>query len=292
VKVSLNINADLPMEHFREATQLGESAGYGRIWIGENIGFGHPLPHLAVAAEATRYITIGAGIISPQLNRCYHIYRAFQTLREAYGQRFAVALAPGDARELEQTGAETRRPVEAVLDCVRELKRRRGEGKWDFPVYIGASGPRMVTEGSLQADGILLNYIHPDYIEWAMRHMNRKCFVAAYGPALVLPDPVNQHTLRLNVAIILSGANQAFLREFDLENEAAKAREALEVKGMIPGDLDLPWGKFALMGGVAQLREKLEGLADMGIDEVILSTPMCKNLASVSELAMGWGHFP
>lgn len=282
--LSLNLNSDLPLSSFKEASRLAESVGYSRIWIGESIGFGHSFPLLAVAAEVTRRIQIGAGILSPQLNRCYHIFRAFQTLREVYGDRFAVALAPGDAQEVRSAGATAARSVEVVLECVKELKRWREEKGWNLPVYVGASGPRLIAEGSTTADGVLLNYVHPEYLGWAIRQMKRKTITAAYGPALLLPDPANEPLLRAAATIVLAGANEAFLREFDLTLQAREAREAMVEK--LPNVADqCSLGKFVLAGGLTELGMMLRKLSDRGIDEVVLATPFCRNPEAIRTVA-------
>ncbi len=282
--LSLNLNSDLPLNSFKEASRLAESAGYSRIWIGESISYGHSFPLLAMAAQTTSRIQIGAGILSPQLNRCHHIIRAFQTLREAYGERFAVALAPGDAQEVWSAGATAARPVEMVLECARRLKRWRDEKGWELPVYVGASGPRLIAEGSVVADGLLLNYVYPEYLAWAIRQMRRKAFLAAYGPALLLPDHANEPLLRTAVTIVLAGANEAFLREFGLVTQARDARETMAEKSSKTEGI-LPLDKLALAAPLMEMRKMLQGLSCNGVDEVVLATPMCRNLASVKMLA-------
>jgi alkanesulfonate monooxygenase SsuD/methylene tetrahydromethanopterin reductase-like flavin-dependent oxidoreductase (luciferase family) len=284
VILSLNLNADLSLKDFREAARLAESAGYFRIWIGESISYGHSFSFLAMAAEETRRIQIGAGILSPQLNRCHHIVRAFQTLQEVYGERFAVALAPGDINEVQSAGANSAKPIETVLQCVKELKKRRDEKKWKLPVYVGASGPRLISEGSMLADGVLLNYIHPEFVDWAIHQMKRKTFAAAYGPALLLPDPVNEPLLREAATTVITGANEVFLREFSLTSQAERAREILASKHS-KTDLRLSLERFVLAGKLTEMKAMLEKLFDKGVDEIILATPMCRNLASVKTLA-------
>ena len=282
--LSLNLNSDLSLDSFKETARQAESVGYSRIWVGESIGFGHSFPLLALAAEVTRRIQIGAGILSPQLNRCHHIIRAFQTLHEAYGDRFAVALAPGDAREVESAGATAAKPAKMVLECVGELKKRRDERGWDLPIYVGASGPRLIAEGSAAADGILLNYVHPEYLDWAIRQLAQKTFLAAYGPALLLPDHANEPLLRVAARIVIAGANEVFLREFGLISQASEAREALNGRPRRNGN-NMPLEKLVLTGGPAEMGAKMQKLSRMGLDEVVLATPMCRNLDSVRALA-------
>jgi len=284
MKFSLNLNSDLSVEHFLEAARLAESAGYYRLWVGESIGFGHSFPFITMAAEKTQRILVGAGILSPQLNHCHHICRAFQTLREVCGDRFAVAIAPGDILEVESAGASTQKVVERVLNCIQELRKLRDERKWELPVYVGASGPRLLAEGSLLADGVLINYVNPEFVEWALSKMKCKTFVAAYGPALLRPDGENERFLRAAAFIVLAGANKAFLEEFGLEALANEARENLR-KGRISTErLRLSLEKFALAGDLEEIKAKFQELEVLGVNEVILATPICRNLASINAL--------
>ncbi len=279
--LSLNLNSDLSLSFFREASRIAESAGYSRIWVGESIRYGHSFPLLATAAEVTHRIQIGAGIVSPQLNRCHHIAQAFRTLREVYGERFVVALAPGDAQVVKSVGAMATRPMEAVLECVKELRDIRESKGWNLPVYVGASGPRLIAEGSEVADGVLLNYVHPEYVEWAMRQMKRKAFTAAYGPALLLPDPENEPLLMSAARVVLTGANQTFLKELSFATQSGEKTSRWSTE-----DIDrLSMDRFTMAGESTAMIERLQQLSALGVDEVVLATPMCRNLASVETLA-------
>ncbi len=282
--LSLNINSDLSIDRFKEAARLAETAGYSRIWVGENIDFGHSFPLLALAAEITRRIRIGAGILSPQLNRCHHILRAFQTLREVYGDRFSVALAPGDVHEVASAGAAVAKPVQRVLECVAKMRKWRDERRWHLPIYVGASGPRLIAEGSALADGVLLNYVNPEYLRWATRHLKQQTFLAAYGPALLLPDPSNELLLEGIVSVVLAGANKTFLKDFGLTEQA---RLAGETTAGTPSRarMDFHLEKWALVGNKMEMKKILGMLSCLEVDEVILATPLCRNLASVKTIA-------
>lgn len=277
--LSLNLNSDLPVNFFRDVSRIAEMAGYSRIWVGESIAHGHSFPLLATAAEMTNRIQIGAGIVSPVANRCHHIIQAFRTLREAYGDRFAIALAPGDADALKSIGAVTSSPVAAVIECLKKLKQVREKEGWRIPIYVGASGPELISMGSEAADGVLLNYVYPEYVHWAIRWMKRRSFTAVYGPALLLPDPENEPLLLAAARVVFRGANKAFLKEFGMLGLNETGTEpSLHANNRVLLE------KFTIAGDSHTIVDRIQELFNVGIDEVILATPMCRNINSVKRL--------
>lgn len=112
MEYGINFNGDLPFDHIIEGARIAEQIGFKYIWVGEANEYIHPFPVLAAICENTTKIQIGSGIISPQLNLCRHILKAFETLHEAYGPRFIIGLAPGDFIALQSLGVEIKRPIE------------------------------------------------------------------------------------------------------------------------------------------------------------------------------------
>ncbi len=305
MEIGINFNGDLSPKHIVKGSKIAEATGYHVIWIGEAAEYMHPFPIMALVSQETETIKVGTGIISPQLNQSHHIITAFQTLQEVYGNRFAVGLAPGDYRNLKITGALTSQPLEKVKRCVVEFREslapphvptadsspeRMGKKlckSASLPIYVGASGPKMIETGSKIADGVLMNYVYPEFLKWALKFFgeSRSCKVA-YGPALLKPDRKNVGLLRISAAIVFRGANKAFLEEFGLEDAALEVDGILQ-KRQFPRlrDYDsILLEKFATYGSLSEVGERVEELKALGIDQVVFATPLCRNLKSVKKI--------
>jgi hypothetical protein len=108
----------------------------------------------------------------------------------------------------------------------------------------------------------------------------------AYGPALLKPDVKNLELSRVSAAIVLAGANKAFLEEFGLKDAASAVNGILEKKQFyrLKDYDDLLLEKFAIYGSLRKIEERVEKLRAVGMDQVVFATPLCRNLASVKKV--------
>ncbi len=162
MEIAININGDLSYGEIHRGALLAESLAYSNIWVGESTFFKHPFPVIASIAHETSRIRLGSGIVSYYFNRSLHIRRAFETLVESYGERFAITLAPGDVNSLRESGIKPEKPLKKLRETINDL--RGSELLAHTPIYVGASGPKMIETGCDFADGVLLNYAYPAYV--------------------------------------------------------------------------------------------------------------------------------
>jgi 5,10-methylenetetrahydromethanopterin reductase len=276
----VNFNGDRPFERIKKGARIAEEEGFNYIWVGENPEFMHPFPVIAAVAEATSSIKVGSGIISPYLNRCVHIARGFQVLREAYGDRFVIGIAPGDKLGLRRVGIKIKGVEGRIKECLLGLKAL------GFRVFLGASEPGLIAMGSALSDGVLLNYVNPEYVKWALRFVEKPLSIAAYGPALLLPDEDNVEYLLLAAATVAAGSNAAFQREFGLEERVKKIRDILrrrKYEELHKHRAFLLEG-FTLSGSPGEIADRIRELEELGVKQVVFGYPMGNCLASLREL--------
>ena len=285
MEVGVNFNGDRSFEEIKKGVKLSERMGYSNVWVGESIHFSHPFPVIAAITHATDRIRVGSGIISYFFNRSLHIKKAFETLMETYGDRFAVTLAPGDVNSLRQTGLDASHPLERLERAVADL--RSSKALENTPLYVGASGPRMIEAAGRIADGVLLNYAHPVYVEWALNHLERKAYVGVYAPALLVPDRLNEKAVLMAAAFVAAGSNPEFQEQFNLRGEVDEVRRILNEKRY--DDLwkkrDFLLDRFAIHGDIEKISERLNEFKKMGVDQVILGSPFTYNHEAIKTIA-------
>jgi 5,10-methylenetetrahydromethanopterin reductase len=284
VEIGININGDLSSEKIGEGARLSEKLGYSHIWVGESIHFSHPLPIIAAIAHATRDIKVGSGIISYLFNRSLHIKKAFETLIEAYGERFAITLAPGDMNSLREAGVDTHRPLEKLKKTVAEIRTSTLLEK--TPLYVGASGPKMIETGSELADGLLLNYAHPEYVKWAIGHLKKDTYVGVYAPAILTPDSKNEKAALLASAFVAAGSNPVFQERFGLKNMVEWIRRVLKERRYddLVEKRDFLFDRFLICGDEPAILDRIGEFEEMGVDQVILGSPFAYNLEAVKTI--------
>ncbi len=272
----INFNGDMSPQRVRERARIAEEAGFDYIWVGETTSFVHPFPVIANICHNTEAIKVGAGIISVQKNRCIHIKKGFETLREVYGSRFVIGIAPGDRFGLLTTCVVTRDIIKKIRECTAQLN------KGGTPIFIGAAGPKLIELATTVADGILLNYVHPDFVRWAIKHFKRKVYTAAYGPSLVLPDKKNENHLRISAATVIAGGNRVFLEDFGLVEVSEEIRTILKKRRYDTlKKYDRVLDKFTISGDIREIKGRIEELEKLGIDQVIFSSPLSNNPESI-----------
>ncbi len=282
--VGINFNGDLSFETIRKGARISDKLGYSNIWVGESIDFNHPFPVIASIADATVRSRVGSGIISYFFNRRLHIIKAFETLVEAYGDRFAIALAPGDLNSLKSFGIDASKPLKKLEQNIAEL--RASEALADTPIYAGASGPKMIEIGSRIADGVLLNYAHTEYVEWALSHLAKDTYVGVYAPALLAPDSANEKSALIAASYVAAGANKAFQREFGLTDFIDEVRGMLRAKRFsdLENHREFLMDRFLISGDEKTIQGQINEFEKMGIDQVILGSPFCYNIKSVETI--------
>ncbi len=284
MEIGVNFNGDQAFELLARGASLSERIGYSHIWVGESIHFKHPFPVIAAIAHATQNIFIGSGIISYYFNRSLHIKKAFETLVEAHGERFSIALAPGDLNTLREKGIDIRAPLEKLRETVKDIRSSKKLRR--TRLYIGASGPKMIELGSEIGDGVLLNYAYPDYVEWALRHLKKDTYVGVYAPALMVPDKDHEKAGLMAAAFVAAGSNPDFQKEFELRDDVNKIRRILSSKKY--GDLslkrDLLFKRFLIQGTKAEILNRIKEFREMGVDQVILGSPFTYSLKAVESI--------
>ncbi len=274
--LGINFNGDMSPLRVKKRAMIAEEAGFDYIWVGETTSFVHPFPVIANICHNTKGIKVGAGIISPQKNRCFHIKKGFETLGEVYGGRFVIGIAPGDKFGLLTACVVTREIIRKIEECTAELN------KDGMPIFIGAAGPKLIELATAAADGILLNYVHPDFIKWAIKHFKKKVYTAAYGPSLVLPDRKNENYLRISAATVIAGGNRVFLEDFGLLDVSNEIRDVLKKRRYDSlEDYARILDKFTISGDIGEIKCRVEELEKLGVDQVVFSSPLSNNPESI-----------
>ena len=279
MEYGVNINGDMDMEEILIRAKTARKSGFRYLWIGENIRFRHPfeiIPHLAENTD----IKIGTGIISPIINDCSRILEFFNKLKKEHGDRFIAGIAPGDILTLKKLGYNTGGIVKKLFRCAESLRSA------DIEVFIGCSGPKMISKASEIADGILFNYVHPDYIDWARSYMKEEVYTSAYGPSLLLPDKRYESHLLIASGIVLAGANREFAEHFGITEDVSWAMKLISSGKFSELGKKRDWlfERFTISGNEREILRRINQLEELDVDQVIFGDPMAKKTGNLIKL--------
>lgn len=274
MRLSLNVNGDLPVEDLIGRVKIAESAGIGQIWVGELEQFKNPV-EVAEEIEPKTNAEVCV-LLSPSRNPCSEIITT--------SKKYTVGLIPGRAKDLE-----------LFISCLKKVKEEAGV------VYAGVSGPVITERASEYADGLLLNYVYPEYVEWIEGFMRKgkgaELRTHAFGPSLLLPSPFYEDLL-IAAAVVMQ-SNTFFLETFNLQEmgqqipadlsklirirQARKSVNETPEFGQIKKYSQDLLRFFTISGELEEVRKRISQLLQL-CDSVVLGDPFFRDLESLKSL--------
>ncbi len=193
------------------AAAAAEAAGFDVVWtLDSPLLAGRLLdPYLALAAmaQATRRIGLGVAVTNPFIRHAIATACAALSLDDLGEGRALLGIGSGDSamRTLGHEGADGGGGTHAGRrDAVRETVRiladifagkavtLRGRTfaldapRRPIPLYVAATGPRMLELAGELADGVIIQVgIHRPCVEWAIEHIHRGARQAGRDPRTV-----------------------------------------------------------------------------------------------------------
>src|SRR6184192_4625918 len=170
-----------------QLAKLSEELGFTYIWVGDShLIWREAYVNMAAVALNTTKVRIGTGVTNPLTRHPSVVASAFATLEEFAPERFVVGIGLGDS-SVETMGLKPARlgDFEKAVAQMRALfagnEAELESGKIHLlhppkrrvPIYIAASGPKMLELAGRIADGIILLVgIDDNYIRFARERID------------------------------------------------------------------------------------------------------------------------
>jgi 5,10-methylenetetrahydromethanopterin reductase len=290
-----------PLQKMIHLAKVSEEVGFTHIWVGDShLIWREAYVNMAAMALNTTKVKLGTGVTNPLTRHPSVLASAYATLEEFSPGRMIVGIGLGDS-SVETMGLKpsTLANFEKSLEQMRELfagkEAQLPSGqihllhpcKNKVPIYIAASGPRMLELSGRIADGIIILVgVADDYIAHARdkiaagaKAAGRKledidlvlwvpCAVSETASA---KDAVKAHVARVvahPLPYVLDPNEQKVLEEirktYDYYHHMDQQANHAEV---IP---DWLVDKFAIAGTVDQCRAQIERIKKSGIQQIAI----------------------
>jgi 5,10-methylenetetrahydromethanopterin reductase len=290
-----------PLQKMIHLAKVTEESGYSHIWVGDShLIWREAYVNMAAIALSTTKVKLGTGVTNPLTRHPSVVASAYATLEEYAPGRMIVGIGLGDS-SVETMGMKpsTLANFEKSLQQMRELfagkEAELPSGKIHLlhpckgrvPIYIAASGPKMLQLSGRIADGIIvLVGVADEYIAHAKEKIavgakaaGRKledinlvlwipCAVSDKAPA---KDAVKAHVARVvahPLPYVLDPNEQKVLEEirktYDYYHHMDQQANHAEV---IP---DWLVDKFAIAGTVDQCRGQIARIKRTGIQQIAI----------------------
>ena len=290
-----------PLPKMIQLAKLSEDLGYTHIWIGDShLIWREAYVNLAAVAVNTSKVKLGTGVTNPITRHPSVVTSAFVTLEELAPRRINVGIGLGDS-SVETMGMKPARlaDFEKTIHQMRALMRGDNAQletgtihlnfpcKEPLPIYIAASGPRMLELAGRLADGVIIlvgtdsDYLQQanERIEAGIRAAGRKsgdvdrvlwvpCAVSDQLPAR---EAVKAHVARIvahPLPFALDQDEQEVLKKIrEAYNYYQHMQQQANQAKVIP---DWLVDKFAIAGTSQECRAKVQQLKESGIDQIAI----------------------
>lgn len=173
-----------------------EENGFEAIWQAESRLVRDAIVPMAAYAAVTETIKVGSGVINNWTRNIGLLASTFLTLDDLAPDRVLCGIGAWWDPLAKNVGIERRKPLLAMRETVEVLRRLLNmervtfEGEFhqvkgieldvvhgrkeprNVPIYIGATGPKMLELTGEIADGVVLNYcVPPSYNDMAMERL-------------------------------------------------------------------------------------------------------------------------
>jgi 5,10-methylenetetrahydromethanopterin reductase len=195
-RVALYLQDKHPLREATRYVRYAESCGFEAVWQAESRLARDAIVPMAAYALATERIKIGSGVINNWTRNAALIATTFSTLDELAPGRIICGLGAWWEPLASKVGINRRKPIKAMRETIEVVRRLLAMEKVTFkgefvqvedieidivhgdrlpkriPIYIGATGMKMMELAGEIADGVLLNYlVSPAYNRQAMHHL-------------------------------------------------------------------------------------------------------------------------
>ena len=205
MRFGMTTMAKEPPERFRRLVEVAEVGGCDSLWVCDSSLHARDVySYLTLAATCSSRLKLGPNCTHPYTRHPAINLNAMATIHELSGGRGIIAVATGD-RPVMELGYKIAR-VDVVREMIEIVRALQGEGsisrdgpsftlndaKLSFampaplPVYLSASGPRMLRMGGELADGVLfLAGVNEDCVRYAIERIDEGVTAGGRDPGTI-----------------------------------------------------------------------------------------------------------
>ncbi|HTO26146.1 MAG TPA: LLM class flavin-dependent oxidoreductase [Gaiellaceae bacterium] len=192
-RVALYLQDKHPIRDGMEYAVLAERAGFEAVWQAESRLVREATVPMAAFAAVTERIGIGAGVVNTWTRNVGLLAATFSTLDDLAPGRIKLGIGAWWEPLASKVGVDRRRPLLCMRETVEAARRLLAMENVTFhgefvhlddveidivhgdrspkhvPIYVGATGMKMMEVAGEIGDGVLLNYlVGPEYNKTAM----------------------------------------------------------------------------------------------------------------------------
>ncbi|HZQ07333.1 MAG TPA: LLM class flavin-dependent oxidoreductase [Anaerolineae bacterium] len=307
VSFGIGIIPSEPPDEFIERVRLAEELGFDSIWVADFRLYRDVYVSLALAALSSTHLRLGVGITNPYTRHPALTAAGIASVDALSNGRALLGVGAGGV-VLDLLQIKQREPILACRRAVEMIRRYlsgnpvRGTGKPvtsasnvrldfptrpDLPIFIAATGLKMLTLAGEIGDGVIINVgAYPACIDgalaavgngaWGVKRPRQSLEMLCWlqGCAVHEDAQVALDAVKPVAALTLAYAPAWMMEAMEIDDEVVKEiRRAFSAEGreaagqLVPNELV---EKFAVVGTPEQCIRKLKQIRAKGFEEIIV----------------------
>jgi len=177
----------------RAFAALADASGAAGLWVSCHLFQRDPAVAAAMLLAGTRRVTATLMAISPFAVHPVYAAMTAATLDEYFPGRVQLCFGVGAPKDLEAAGIQVEAPVDTLREAIEITRALFAGERIDYagqryrlggrallnapraiPIWLAASGPRMLELAGTHADGVLISGgTAPAFVRWSLDHVAR-----------------------------------------------------------------------------------------------------------------------
>ncbi len=328
--VALYLQDAHPIRRGMELARYAESRGFSAVWQAESRLVREATVPMAAFLSATERIKVGSGVVNNWTRNVALLASTFSTLDDLAPGRVVLGIGAWWDPLAAKVGIRRSRPLQAMRETIEATRRLLADervtmhGEFvhldgveldyvhqarrpkEVPVYLGATGDKMLELAGEIADGVVLNYlVSPAYNDCAMERLaagaarSKRSLDAVDRPQLVVCSLDSDRSAALDAARLLvtqylgqqphimkaSGVPESLLEEIGrVLTWPATHDEVVAASRLVPDDVVQ---MITASGTPAECVEKVEGYVRAGCTCPILY-PLADDVEQMIDTFSTW----
>ncbi|GAA0631639.1 LLM class flavin-dependent oxidoreductase [Sporichthya brevicatena] len=305
-RIGVLLGSTTPPEDIARLSREVEQGGFGQLWIPEDYFFLGGIAAAGIALGATERIPVGLSVVSSMVRHPALLAMEIATLSRAFPGRFMPGIGHGVPAWTAQMGLTVRSPMTALRENLVHVRSLLGGDKvnhtggiHDFnevvlthpatetvPIYTGVLGDKGVALTGELAEGLVVSALAPvEYVAATRAKLDAAAAGRDVRPELVTLVAVNltnddskadlvRQQLRPVLAFYIAATGPGPL--FGAIEGANEMTADMIARGgfeTVLAEMPDEWiDTFAIAGGPAHAKARIQSYLDAGSDKVVIAT--------------------
>lgn len=200
---------DLPADRFRDFVTTADQAGFGELWVVEDLGYAGGLAQAAAALAWSEHLHVGIGILPAAVRNPAFLAMEVASLAGMFPGRITIGLGHGATAWMRQVGAWPASPLTLMRETALALRALLGGERVSVagryvrlddvaldrpphvvpPIVAGVRGPRSLALAGEVMDGVMLSEPStPELLAAVRGRVGESARLPAYNVAMVDDD--------------------------------------------------------------------------------------------------------